>query len=837
MEESVYALLFPWLMIIVGVAVYYVTSHYAPQLPYTAVMFIIGVGIGLAVEFTPHNAITFSAETWIGINGEALLLIFLPGLLFLDSYSIDVHLFLKAFWQIVIFAFPMVLVGTFLTALVAYYVFPYGWSFDLCMAFGAILGATDPVAITSLLNELGAPPRLKMHISGESLLNDGSAVVFFNIFSARFFYEFGIPGVGSDVGWGEGFGLFIRLAFGGACIGITFGAATLIILYNLNRRLSGEDAVFQVVTSIACAYLVYFTSEILAGCSGIVAVLFCALVIKGLGEKYYNDAHLSLHFWEITEVLLNTLLFALGGCVWGDIIGKSSLKDNSFSWTSSDWKYLFILFICLIAIRFFSVFLFYPLTAKLGIGSNWKEAVFMSYGGLRGAVGIALALSLHKETEDYTSAILDEDTRTRFTQYSSKLFCMVGGIAMLTLVVNAPSGGLLLKKLGLVTPTETRLKVVENFRKQMVQYTLKQYVKLLTQERFHVVDFAFLRAHVPALKEITHAHLLHAVEHHKDASPSRGYIDPNVQNVVSYFRGQSTSESRDVEKQEDGKLSKHARFKEPEKASPWHLAVKSITKGKKRSRKTVFDMRGTVCQDVVREERIVFLSLVQSAYENFVHSGELEPRSFVALTLAEALEFSMDTSAKGNPLTTWNSVEVASDSWIGPVQAILTFAFRRPNHSHNVGNENMYDRYVINTKVRRVLVFVQAHKWARNKFKDEFTHSNCLTAAEKLVLEECDANIQLAEAKLKLIDPAEVKLAKSQYAAQILLNKGAQYYDNLLKHGLLTKNEAEVFLEEIEEYLFEVWDSLSAEEEVCDISAEQECGHGNASGEKTRLLS
>lgn len=62
----------------------------------------------------------------------------------------------------VVFAFPMVLAGTSLTALVAYFIFPYGWSFDLCMTFGSILAATDPVAVAVLLNELGAPPRLKV---------------------------------------------------------------------------------------------------------------------------------------------------------------------------------------------------------------------------------------------------------------------------------------------------------------------------------------------------------------------------------------------------------------------------------------------------------------------------------------------------------------------------------------------------------------------------------------------------------------------------------------------------------------------------------------------------
>ncbi len=94
-----------------------------------------------------------------------------------------------------------------------------------------------------------------MHISGESLMNDGSAVVFYHIFSLRFLYELGVNGVGEDVNWGEGFKLFFRLSLGGACIGVAFGVGLLIVLYNLDRRLSGEDSVVQVVATITNAYV------------------------------------------------------------------------------------------------------------------------------------------------------------------------------------------------------------------------------------------------------------------------------------------------------------------------------------------------------------------------------------------------------------------------------------------------------------------------------------------------------------------------------------------------------------------------------------------------------
>jgi NhaP-type Na+/H+ or K+/H+ antiporter len=155
-----------------------------------------------------------------------------------------------------------------------------------------------------------------MHISGEALLNDGSAYVFYTIFSARYFFTFGIPDVGQDVNWGEGFKLFFQLAIGGMCIGLAFGVASVIMLYALNRRLSGEDSLAQVVVTITASYLSYFTSEV-AGCSGIIAVLFLGVTVKSLGFAMINDPPLMMHFWEVIEWLLNTLLFTLAGCLWG----------------------------------------------------------------------------------------------------------------------------------------------------------------------------------------------------------------------------------------------------------------------------------------------------------------------------------------------------------------------------------------------------------------------------------------------------------------------------------------------------------------------------------------
>ncbi|KAL7545889.1 LOW QUALITY PROTEIN: hypothetical protein ACHAWF_009244 [Thalassiosira exigua] len=522
--EPPFGVLFPWFAVLIGILLYYLISRFANVVPYTAAMFVTGNLMGYFSTLTQGHFVVESINMWLGINGEVILLVFLPGLLFLDSFNINVYLFRKSFSQLLTFAFPMVLAGTSLTALVAFYVFPYGWSFDLCMTFGSILAATDPVAVAVLLNELGAPPRLKTHIAGESLLNDGSAVVFFHIFSSRFFHELGVDGFGKAIGWAEGFIMFLRLSLGGACIGIVFGTLLVTLLFNFNRRLSQEENVIQVTSTITIAYLSFFVSEVVCHCSGIISVVFCGVTVKAFGETLLNDLHLTHDFWHISEHLLNSILFTLGGAVWARTVwgGVLSTEDNAHYFGGADWLYLLLLYVSIILIRFVLLFLFFPIVSKLGVGTNWREAVFMGYGGLR--VGIALALLLSAEVFKYTEiGSVTEQTRTQYREFSERLFGMVGGVSFLTLVINGPTSGPLLRSLGLVTPTEARKRLVDNYLKHTIQKTLVSLLSLLSDEHF--------QDHVSILRDITGQDLDHAYERHQLKHPNE---TPNLTNIACY---------------------------------------------------------------------------------------------------------------------------------------------------------------------------------------------------------------------------------------------------------------------------------------------------------------
>jgi NhaP-type Na+/H+ or K+/H+ antiporter len=370
------AILFPWFVHILGVLVFFILTRtkWIGMLPFTAVMFLLGVAMGIGDAWLDNSdRLATSILQWSSVDSQVIFLVFLPGLLFKDSFGLNVHLFIVSFWQVINLAFPMVLAGTALTALVAFYIFPYGWSWNLAMTFGAILSATDPVAVFVMLNEVGAPPRLKVHLGGESILNDGSAYVFFAIFSLLFFLELGVAGLGSEVDLGKGVAIFFRMSLGGMAFGIAFGLVLTLLLYMLNRKHRREENMMQIVATITIAYLNYYVADV-GQTSGIIATLFCGVTARAFGNSMINDHELMGSFWELVDSLLNTLLFTLAGVVWGTIV-----FNERYQFHTKDWGYLIMLYVLLNFIRFFLVACWYPLISRIGLRTDLQEAFFLSY--------------------------------------------------------------------------------------------------------------------------------------------------------------------------------------------------------------------------------------------------------------------------------------------------------------------------------------------------------------------------------------------------------------------------------------------------------------------------
>eukprot|EP00434_Breviolum_minutum_P016949 symbB.v1.2.014952.t1/scaffold1105.1/size137425/3 len=143
-------------------------DRYAPAVPYTVAMFLAGVVFACwHWSRTPESKFSWhtwfrSVEKWEGINPHLLFYCFLPPLIFSEAMKLNVRLVRKCFAQVFLMACPGVLLGTFLVASVARYILPYNWSWPVSLTFGAVLSATDPVAVVALFSTLGVSPKLTM---------------------------------------------------------------------------------------------------------------------------------------------------------------------------------------------------------------------------------------------------------------------------------------------------------------------------------------------------------------------------------------------------------------------------------------------------------------------------------------------------------------------------------------------------------------------------------------------------------------------------------------------------------------------------------------------------
>lgn len=459
--------LFIFFGLLLGTVIRHIAQRVKLPFPYTVMLLFAGWIWGI-LEFSSKQShpgvIGDSIQTVSKINPFLLFQIFLPALIFESSFSVNFHIIFREFGQALLLAGPGVVISTILTAMVPLYVFNYDWNWDTALMFGSILAATDPVAVVALLRELGASKRLATLIEAESLLNDGTAFVFYSILLERV--------VGEERSVGGIFGFFFQLSFGGIAMGIVFGVVASFWISKVFN-----DALIETSITIFAAYLVFWVSEEIQ-VSGVLAVVFLGLALSRAKAVVSPDIEQSLHHvWEMISFAANTLIFLLAGAI---VAEKMFGKDITWE----DFGFLFVLYIFLHLIRGVTVVLLSPLMSRWGYGLDWKDASILVYGGLRGAVGLTLALITELETE------IDERDRDLIIFHTS-------GIVFLTLLINGTTTKHLLHFLGMdmASPASDLL-----FRKTVshLRHETSVLVRALKQnENFGGADWVSLRTALP----------------------------------------------------------------------------------------------------------------------------------------------------------------------------------------------------------------------------------------------------------------------------------------------------------------------------------------------------
>jgi monovalent cation:H+ antiporter, CPA1 family len=345
------------LLILVGAlaTVLGLISNRARMVPYPVVLAAAGVVIGLL----PGGQLGH-------VGADVILLAFVPGLVFEAALTLDLpelrrRLLPVGLLATVGVALTVVLIGT-LTHLIL------GLSWASGMLLGAILAATDPIAVVTLMRQMRAPAGLSAILEGESLFNDGTGVAVFTAVLATIVS--GSPSIG-DAGI-----RFFEITAGGTVIGLAVGFLGLLLLR------FAADAPLEILATLVIAYGSYLAADVLHA-SGIVAVVVAGIVVARYGSAIGRlHGPQLLGFWSLLAFVLNAMLFILVGAA---LPAWQLLPVLGF---------VVVVFLIMLVTRAIPV---YGLLAASGIRLRpipwaWRHLTF--WAGLRGALSVALALSV-----------------------------------------------------------------------------------------------------------------------------------------------------------------------------------------------------------------------------------------------------------------------------------------------------------------------------------------------------------------------------------------------------------------------------------------------------------
>jgi CPA1 family monovalent cation:H+ antiporter len=367
-------------------------------LPDSVVLVVLGLGLG-AVAPAEQFAIT----------PELVLAVLVPGLVFEAAYRLDVAELRRTFLGVVLLAVPGVLVSAAIVALVlsTFAGVPIGPAFVV----GAIVSATDPVAVIATFRYLSAPRRLATLVEAESLFNDGTAVVVFTI---------ALAAISQGVTPAEAVVEFLATVAASALIGLVLGVVAARVMD------STEDQAIELTISLVLAYGTYLLADQVHA-SGIIATVVAGITLGTYGRRIGMPARTFDALdatWEFIAFLLTALVFLLIGTA----ITLGQLRDAA---AAIAWGVAGILIGRMIVVYLLlgpAARALHAIRRGPGIRMSWLHVLF--WAGLRGAIAVALALSLPADLPD-----------------RARLQGIAFGITLFTLLVQGTTTDLLLRRL------------------------------------------------------------------------------------------------------------------------------------------------------------------------------------------------------------------------------------------------------------------------------------------------------------------------------------------------------------------------------------------------------
>src|SRR5215216_7596339 len=395
------------------------------RIPYTVGLVLIGLALSLL------------SSTVIQVSPQIILALLVPPLIFEAAFHLRWDDLRRDFWLILLLAVPGVILTTLLVGGVV--AWGTGLTIQAALVLGALVSATDPVAVVALFRRLGVPRRLQVLLEGESLFNDGTAIVMFNLMlSITLAGKFSLS---------ESLRQFLTVAGGGVLIGITLG----IVFSRTIGRI--DDPLVETTLTTVLAFGSYLVAEYFH-VSGVLAVVAAGIVNGNAGptDMSATTRIVVFNFWEYAAFIANSFIFLLIGLT----IDLNVMLAN---WQAILWAILAALAARAVSIYGFSFF-------GREIPRKWKHVLF--WGGLRGAITLALALGL-PETGPLASA-------------RDSLQAMAFGVVLFTLLAQGSSTGWIVRRLKLIQRSEYQEEYELRHARFVAGRAAHDYLRRMTQQ-------------------------------------------------------------------------------------------------------------------------------------------------------------------------------------------------------------------------------------------------------------------------------------------------------------------------------------------------------------------
>ncbi|MEL5849030.1 MAG: sodium:proton antiporter [Candidatus Igneacidithiobacillus chanchocoensis] len=442
-------------------------------IPYTVALVLGGLLMG-SLQLIEAPALT----------QELLFSLFLPGLIFEAAFHLPARELWRERLNVLGLAVPGVLISIVVTAAALVFgtrLLPNGLEtvipFTIALVFAATVAATDPISVVALFRELGAPSRLTLLVEGESLLNDGTAIVFFSLLLGLALGQHSsVAGLSLEFG---------KVVGGALIIGLVVGSLVSEAIKRVN------DGMVEISLSLVAAWGSFLTADQL-GYSGVISCVVAGLVCGNYGAPRGMSPSVRIAvntFWEYIGFAFNSLVFLL--------VGFTIHLDTLLQF----WPLILIAYVAITIARAAVIFAISALTSRTRVRIPLRWNFVLVWGGVRGALSMVLILALPAQFPE-----------------RNLLVNLVFGVVLLTILVQGLTMTPVATWLGVIHPQRDRSKrAEERMRLHLAQHARAQLNQLRKEGLLGGEALRLLEAHYHRLGEQAREKLLQSVE---DASES-----------------------------------------------------------------------------------------------------------------------------------------------------------------------------------------------------------------------------------------------------------------------------------------------------------------------------